>query len=755
MDKRIIYLVLFFQISFFSFAQSDTTRYPWPVAPVNTQKNVSGTFGEYRSTSINGHYHNGTDIPASAGTPVLAVLSGVVAAAYHDGSTGYDSYVRIRSTINGQSKNITYYHTIPLVSAGQNIIAGQQISTIAVDHIHLMEYKLGETLTNSHLNSLRPDGGLINYNDSWKPHIRYVKFLVDNSSREIPASGLGSRVDIIAHVEEVNGTTASALNNGTYKIGYKILSADNQTIVYNPPDNGMRYEYYNIPSDQYVNLNYYRNESSTNKHVYIVTNGSGASGVMSTQIVANSYWDVNQFPYGPYSVMVFTQDSRGNGDTVYIPVITTNIDLIPPSPPVLKYVKYHSAGQARIAWTIPPDSDLLGFRLFKSEDGENYSLYSDESVLNSSTNSLIYNHSGTGAVYFKLYAVDTAYIPNLSIASDAYGIRLYDSVKILIVDGFDRFGGSGSWNQPFHDFVRYFGESFNLPFESCSNDEIINGGVNLNNYNTVLWISGDESTADEVFNSSERLRISSFLQNGGKLFVSGSEIAWDLEGSSTATSAEIQFLRNYLKAKFVSDNSNIKNVVTQPPFPAFTLGYGNTSLGSPYPEDYPDVIDTLNGSIHILRYSSSAAAGIAYSGTFGNSVQNGQVVYFGFPFETIQGKESRTKVMSAVLTYFGYEITNYGYYEEPLKSNTFSLFQNYPNPFNPETRITFSISEKSLVKLKVYDLLGREIKTLINEEKNTGEYTINFNAGDLASGVYIYMLEAGEYISSKKLILLK
>jgi murein DD-endopeptidase MepM/ murein hydrolase activator NlpD len=133
---RVVFLTLILQTTLMIYAQPDTTWYSWPLDPQSVQKNISGTFGEYRSTSTSGHFHNGTDIPAAPGTPVLAVLPGVVAAAYHDGLTGYDSYVRVTSNINGQSKNITYYHTIPAVSVGQNVIQGQQLSTIQVRCIY-------------------------------------------------------------------------------------------------------------------------------------------------------------------------------------------------------------------------------------------------------------------------------------------------------------------------------------------------------------------------------------------------------------------------------------------------------------------------------------------------------------------------------------------------------------------------------------------------------------------------------------------
>jgi hypothetical protein len=85
----------------------------------------------------------------------------------------------------------------------------------------------------------------------------------------------------------------------------------------------------------------------------------------------------------------------------------------------------------------------------------------------------------------------------------------------------------------------------------------------------------------------------------------------------------------------------------------------------------------------------------------------------------------------------------------------YALDQNYPNPFNPATTINYQIKEDGLVTLKIYDILGSEVKTLVNEEKTQGRYSHNFNASDLASGVYIYQLRINDFVSSKKLMLLK
>jgi len=85
----------------------------------------------------------------------------------------------------------------------------------------------------------------------------------------------------------------------------------------------------------------------------------------------------------------------------------------------------------------------------------------------------------------------------------------------------------------------------------------------------------------------------------------------------------------------------------------------------------------------------------------------------------------------------------------------FKLEQNYPNPFNPETRIRYQVSSISPVTLRIYDILGNEVTTLVNEQKEPGYYEVEFSASQLASGVYIYCLQAGSYVSTKKMMLLK
>jgi len=86
---------------------------------------------------------------------------------------------------------------------------------------------------------------------------------------------------------------------------------------------------------------------------------------------------------------------------------------------------------------------------------------------------------------------------------------------------------------------------------------------------------------------------------------------------------------------------------------------------------------------------------------------------------------------------------------------TFALEQNYPNPFNPSTAISYQLPVASTVSLKVFDMLGKEVATLVNARQDAGSYTVNFNANTLSSGVYFYRLQAGNFVQTRKMMLVK
>jgi len=144
---------------------------------------------------------------------------------------------------------------------------------------------------------------------------------------------------------------------------------------------------------------------------------------------------------------------------------------------------------------------------------------------------------------------------------------------------------------------------------------------------------------------------------------------------------------------------------------------------------------------------------IGSGGNIISNSNNGIVCTVG---ESFIGKTSNTINQNQIGFWYAYQQTTITDVEnEETIPTVFKLEQNYPNPFNPSTRIKFAVPEKSNVLIKVYDILGSEVATLVNEEMDAGWYENNFNAAGLSSGVYLYRMEAGNFISTKKMIYLR
>ncbi len=137
-------------------------------------------------------------------------------------------------------------------------------------------------------------------------------------------------------------------------------------------------------------------------------------------------------------------------------------------------------------------------------------------------------------------------------------------------------------------------------------------------------------------------------------------------------------------------------------------------------------------------------------------VQIDSTVIYYYISATSNSGRTITKPIVAPDGYYKFIIENSvtGIADEYLPEE-FYLSQNYPNPFNPSTKIQFWISDFGFVNLKVYDILGKEIATLVNEEKQAGNYSVEFNAAELPSGVYFYQLKADSFVETRKMLLLK
>jgi hypothetical protein len=196
-----------------------------------------------------------------------------------------------------------------------------------------------------------------------------------------------------------------------------------------------------------------------------------------------------------------------------------------------------------------------------------------------------------------------------------------------------------------------------------------------------------------------------------------------------------------------------KAIIEEPDFPEFTYnGWGNNigQLHQPYGTGTLIAKKNLYFMMWvgvITTYNSQ----LAYLPTAEDKVNISDYYIFKLGGDTI--KYSRWNAGSTFYDFAWTDLTAVEENDQPVKS--FQLFQNYPNPFNPSTKIRYEIPELSFVTIKVYDVLGNEIATLVNEEKPNGNYEAEFIGNGLVSGIYYYRITAGDFSQTKKMILLK
>ncbi|MHC1738422.1 MAG: T9SS type A sorting domain-containing protein [Ignavibacteriaceae bacterium] len=411
-----------------------------------------------------------------------------------------------------------------------------------------------------------------------------------------------------------------------------------------------------------------------------------------------------------------------------------------------------SNGANSLRFLISNNPEVTHYIVHMSADGK---IFTSSVILNKSN--LVLNGLQTDSLYFfKLRAVGA----DTSIFSEVLAaIPSADPLKVIIVNGFDR-----SYTGNSYDFVRMHAaaiKNYGHNFASATNEAIVYGLINLNNYDIAVWILGTESTANETFSTTEQNYVSAFLTGGGALFVSGTEIGWDLDFKGTTT--DKNFFWNFLKSEYIADAPNNQantfytaEGITGSLFDGVTgINFDNGTHGT-YNASYPDVINGKNGGINSLKYSgltTTNVAGIVYKGLFPGGATNGAVAHFGFPFETIYPESKRFEVMNKILGYFE-DLTDIPENENQSPSE-FVLFQNYPNPFNPNTVINYRVPGMSRVTLTVYDLLGNQVTELVNRDQPAGNYSVNFNAEKLSSGIYICRLTAGNFVQSIKMSFVK
>jgi len=347
---------------------------------------------------------------------------------------------------------------------------------------------------------------------------------------------------------------------------------------------------------------------------------------------------------------------------------TTPATELPPPVTGVRAVS-NAPGAVTLSWVPPVTNSYAGgaptsYRIYASVNGYGF----DGGTLiagGATTTATLTGYDPTLPYYFKVVAVNAG---GESQGSEVVAALPTGGAKqVLIVNGFDRNDRSQNARQTLPapdntiDRVRLRGGNTRdyvvqvttairasapyLNIASTSNEAVISGAVNLADYGSVIWILGEESTADRTFDATEQAKVEQFLAGGGNLFVTGAEIGWDLDNLNNGRT----FFESSLKGNYIADDANTYAVsgVANTIFSGLSFSFDNGALF--YDSEYPDVISPQAGAQTVLNYAGGAGgAGIVAPGTGGR----GHVILFGFPFETITTAANRAAVMDRVLDFF-------------------------------------------------------------------------------------------------------
>jgi hypothetical protein len=295
-------------------------------------------------------------------------------------------------------------------------------------------------------------------------------------------------------------------------------------------------------------------------------------------------------------------------------------------------------------------------------------------------------------------------------------------------------------------FMGPLDQEFEYPYGIVTR-EALYSSIDLTNFTLICWSTGNMYP---VFTEDEVNALTPFLDNGGRLLINGQDIGKDIFDPNGQSQFAQSFFNDYLHTAYVADWGNAYGFLGIAGDP-ITDGISFT-MNSLYAKS-PDQISAYDGFATPL-FTFTGPGETRYSSIRADDGVD-RVVYLGLGLEQIADPVLRDSLVVRSIRWLMDGVVVSTPKDERHIAKSYYLNQNYPNPFNPSTTIAYSIPEESQVNLIVYDVMGREVVKLVNGRQSAGNYKVEFNASLLASGTYFYKLTAGEFVSVKKMTLLK
>ncbi len=324
----------------------------------------------------------------------------------------------------------------------------------------------------------------------------------------------------------------------------------------------------------------------------------------------------------------------------------------PPLPPERVRAVNLGGGAVRIEWEPAADAALPGtpvdrYRIYASATGRGFD---NGDVSTEETSIEITGLDWPGNHYFLVTAENDA---GESMPSETIGVRSSwpgTTSPVLLVGSFDRLDRWAREYENTRDFAVEHGEAIAAAadgaysFDFTDNEAVASGDVSLGGYEAVIWYCGEESVTDESFTAGERTIVEDYLMAGGSIFVSGSEIGWDL-----VEVGELTWLEDVLHVTYEADDAETYGVgpLDAGIFSGLDPFSFDPASGAAYDADYPDVVEAAAGAVVDLEYAGGTGGGASVEHDGGDS----RAVFWGFPFEAVDDAEARAALMERILLF--------------------------------------------------------------------------------------------------------